>query len=443
MSVDTPMQRAHALAAQASQLLSAKDPPLARAMSAFKEAAELFEASTSGVTDDATRAALRTLIAQNRKAARDVERRIAHGLRSPSSSPSSSSPPLSRDPSVPFSALARPLPFALPVPSSPNTARPDLVSRATEPARLPSAGPSDIFKPSPVSRPSAGHPVAGPSTSPSHPSSPLYSSSSSSDPESSYVIHGLAHDPADPFSRFWATLDGMLEGISNPVRFASVPIGGEAAVDDEKAKAAGDGRIGSDVPDARGRADKVKDRERRRDKGNGNARARSPSDSYYVVPADGRVKDEADDAYAPTNGAPARKTPEELALENDNLRASLDALAVHAQALERRNRELAASAEEREQIVRSVISEVKSKARKAVQDEVARSTVLAQSKHPGAGEDEARLRKHVAELEDEVRRLRGENESQRAQLDKYIERWEKLKAKKEAKRESERERARR
>jgi len=54
-----------------------------------------------------------------------------------------------------------------------------------------------------------------------HTLSPLYSSSSSSDaPEDSF----LHLDTLDPFSRFWGALETMLDGISNPVAFASAPL---------------------------------------------------------------------------------------------------------------------------------------------------------------------------------------------------------------------------
>jgi hypothetical protein len=46
-------------------------------------------------------------------------------------------------------------------------------------------------------------------------------------------------------------------------------------------------------------------------------------------------------------------------LENESLRASLDALAVHTHQLELEKRSLAHQAEERETLVRSVVGEVR------------------------------------------------------------------------------------
>lgn len=57
--------------------------------------------------------------------------------------------------------------------------------------------------------------------------------------------------------------------------------------------------------------------------------------------------------------SPTGKTPEELALENENLRASLDAIALHAHAIETENKALRADADERAKAMKTVISEVR------------------------------------------------------------------------------------
>ena len=56
-----------------------------------------------------------------------------------------------------------------------------------------------------------------------HTLSPLGSSSSSSDPEGSYIHFGV-HDTSDPFSRFWGMLENMLDKVSNPVAFTTLPL---------------------------------------------------------------------------------------------------------------------------------------------------------------------------------------------------------------------------
>lgn len=57
--------------------------------------------------------------------------------------------------------------------------------------------------------------------------------------------------------------------------------------------------------------------------------------------------------------SPTGKTPEELALENENLRASLDALAVHSHAVETENKALRTDLEERTKAMKTAINEVR------------------------------------------------------------------------------------
>jgi hypothetical protein len=50
----------------------------------------------------------------------------------------------------------------------------------------------------------------------------MHSSSSS---DESFLNLGAIPDTLDPFSRFWGMLENMLDDISNPVAFASAPLG--------------------------------------------------------------------------------------------------------------------------------------------------------------------------------------------------------------------------
>jgi hypothetical protein len=60
------------------------------------------------------------------------------------------------------------------------------------------------------------------------------------------------------------------------------------------------------------------------------------------------------------------KTPEELALENESLRASLDALAVHTEAVNKENQELRKSSQEREVVLRNAVAGVRKEVRPQV-----------------------------------------------------------------------------
>jgi len=61
--------------------------------------------------------------------------------------------------------------------------------------------------------------------------------------------------------------------------------------------------------------------------------------------------------------SPTEKTPEELVLENENLRISLDAIASHAQRVDDENKRLRMEVEERSKMMKSAILEVKREVR--------------------------------------------------------------------------------
>ena len=168
----------------------------------------------------------------------------------------------------------------------------------------------------------------------------MYSSSSS---DESFLHLGMVPDTMDPFSRFWGMLDNMLVDISNPVAFASAPIGPQAGQ-------------ASSIPGPSQGKRKTKayssDTTASKDGKSALLRSSSPSDSFYVVP---KAKPSSS-AITSQRGTPtpSGKTPEELTLENENLRLSLDAIAQHAQSLEQANQKLKEQFEERDKMLRSV-----------------------------------------------------------------------------------------
>ena len=72
----------------------------------------------------------------------------------------------------------------------------------------------------------------------------------------------------------------------------------------------------------------------------------------------GRERREPDDDL-PRNASPTAKTNEELMLENESMRTSLDTLSKIAHQLEVENRALKERAEERDKMMRSVVSGVR------------------------------------------------------------------------------------
>ncbi|KAL1409618.1 hypothetical protein Q8F55_003613 [Vanrija albida] len=421
------LQRAHQLSAQASFLVrppDASQETLNKGLEAYKEAAELFDRAGAGA-DEATKRTLRMLTTQHRKLARDLERRIANaGRPSPVASPTraeferrGSTPPV---PSSSGAALPRRASLGNAVGAQlmrrtssgsggagsgvglaagrggvlggPSAVHATAAARSVPPFSLRPVGDTP-----PVA--AAVPPVAGTTGYGSitlSPRSPLYSSSSSSEPpEDSYLFPGHVPDTADPFSRFWGMLENMLEEISIPRALTTAQLGGPLPP-------APTVSVSTARPD-------------RRASGKGKERAPSPSESFYVVP---RGQEQP-----PRNSSPSAKTNEELMLENESLRASLDALAKHAHALELANKAVTERAEERDKLVRSVVSGV----RKEVAP--AGSSAALVNAQRRIGELESELKRRDAEL----KRSKDNEETLRFQLDKFKEKWDKLRAKKEAK----------
>lgn len=211
----------------------------------------------------------------------------------------------------------------------------------------------------------------------------MHSSSSS---DESYLNLGAIPDTLDPFSRFWGMLENMLDDISNPVAFASAPLGIDANVPGPRD---GPSALLADRRDVR-----AKDRSSKREKGKlrppecaklrpETTRDPSPAESFYLVhnsKGSNRSSSPGVDSKAPTiNG----KTPEELALENDNLRKSLDEIASHAEKLERANKALLEQHDEREKAMKSIVIGVRREVSRAwaVRDRMRRSLQAQKVKH--------------------------------------------------------------
>lgn len=94
-------------------------------------------------------------------------------------------------------------------------------------------------------------------------------------------------------------------------------------------------------------------------------RSPSPSESFYVVPRDHNrnAAPELTGIGPARKSSPSVKTNEELQLENESLRASLDALAVHAHKLDLANRAFKERDQERDMLVRSVVTGVRREVR--------------------------------------------------------------------------------
>lgn len=182
-------------------------------------------------------------------------------------------------------------------------------------------------------------------------------------------------------------LETAFDQISNPVAFAAAPLDVE--------------RVGK----------KPKDKDKEKGKGKESDDIFPPeptsplsADSFEVV------HKKAVGTGTGTGTGVGGKTPEELALENEHLRASLDALSKHTMQVEQELKRL----KDREGMMKSVVLGVKAEAQKVMQ-----SQVLSRSQMPGAsrvgfpgfnGRVPDLEQRRVVDLEEQVKFLQAENE---------------------------------
>ncbi|GHJ85328.1 hypothetical protein NliqN6_1730 [Naganishia liquefaciens] len=207
-----------------------------------------------------------------------------------------------------------------------------------------------------------------------------------------YFTHPLGS--SDPFARFWNVLETAIDQISNPVAFASLPVDLPRVVDPvheaivkkqrrrhKEKHSSGKHRDKEGIKERRDR------RHSRRMKGEASLSDLSGSDSFCIISKDG-IHDavstssgqtfNAEMAYPPDSQLHANlagnasdlpgsgKSREELAVENLSLRHSLDVLSVQSQALQKELETYKRQADQRQEMMKSVVLGVKREAQKAM-----------------------------------------------------------------------------
>ncbi|KAG9102977.1 hypothetical protein FRC06_000626 [Ceratobasidium sp. 370] len=265
--------------------------------------------------------------------------------------------------------------------------------------------------------------------------------------EDSYMmLGGRPGEHNEAFDQFWKTLEGMLENLSQPVAFATAPLGVPAPGGNDEQSAGDDGGSESDA---------------------------SSNDSFCIIDSDNSTtpqtpkkatKQSTSAKSSPTNTRKPKSKPapdpslarsvypppprvQQLEAENAALRAELERATLRATITERTLRQRAGQ----ELALRESILSVRREAQRAM------SATTAALRSPGFGPPPSRTQTliqspsiaspaqilpqpptpavklpdvpspRIAELEEEVRQLKAENEKQKAQMAKYRDRWEKLK----------------
>ncbi|KAG0705169.1 hypothetical protein DFH29DRAFT_907881 [Suillus ampliporus] len=285
------------------------------------------------------------------------------------------------------------------------------------------------------------------------PSAPLHASSSSrlldshNNVDESFMVLGQRSDPGDAFNNFWTIMEGMLDNLSQPVAFATAPLGTEPPPLGKKSSRR-DGNSSSDTDieqphtskfltrlgldgKFKSKADTLfeeTDEEVFADEGN------ELSESFYMIPSDSE---------------PPRSV---LKKENASLKQDLEAMSRRLVAAER----IMQLRKEQDQQLRESIVMARHQAQRAM----GTSTVMTRQsgQQPvvdlsalninlpavpapvtalNVGRDrEAQLLGRIRELEEEVRVVRTENDKQKMTIARFRERWEKLKESSKRKKES-------
>ncbi|WWC85623.1 uncharacterized protein L201_000488 [Kwoniella dendrophila CBS 6074] len=449
-----PLQRAHALSLEASTVLRPPSVPiiiLTQALKQYQEAIELYEKAQKDAesrgSDEAN--TLKMLVIQHKKLLKDVERRILNAQKDQSSSPArivgvSDSRPIQRrlvSESAATQIATRPTDAmrGMNIPSNlgfTGIQPSGLANRLSPPRSIP---PFALRPPTTITTPQAGVQLAEPSLS------PLYSSSStSSSTEESFIHFGSPPETLDPFSRFWGMLENMIEEVSGPVMFATAPVNRPPATSANK---------NTDIKSNK-KEDKLHREKTITTKDKGKNKEENSEDSFYVVrKGKGKEKeiestdDEEDQKGRPNTGTGGpTKTAEELLLENESLKISLDGLAIHAESLDTSNKLLKKQLEEREKGLKVIMESLKKEAgRVKAGQEIWKSQLLANSlahsttntiSNRQGPSDDSISKKRIKELEDELRSMKAENEKQKETITRYKERFEKIKLNAKAKKEA-------
>ncbi|EMD38608.1 hypothetical protein CERSUDRAFT_113788 [Gelatoporia subvermispora B] len=414
-SLESPLNTAHQHAANADDYIA--QGLLVPAAEEHYKAAEAFLACIELSKDENTKRTLRMLHNEHSKAGKDLQRKIAK-LREEN-----------KDPNLPQ--------------------KPTRSSSATNPAQVLPA------QPAPPSPPQRNRMIDSQQTV-----------------DESFMILGQRSDAGDAFHQFWKITEGMLEHLSQPVAFATAPLGLELDPQSQNGRR----REGSSSDDT----DPEDIRPNRLSRGIGLVKAarsrmlaRQDSDSdggrtpgpstfppkpqpTYAVDLrddwDDEVRayddDDMSDSFCliPSGSEPVattlKKENTELKMELDEMRKQLASAEATLKMRQEQDQHLRDSIMlARKEAHRVMVSSTTSPRQGQIPD-LASLNINVPAVPPAVtalkpGRDrEAQLLRRVRELEEEMRMVRAENEKQKAMIVRFRERWEKLKESAKRKKEA-------
>ncbi|KAF8162995.1 hypothetical protein B0H34DRAFT_794745 [Crassisporium funariophilum] len=414
---DTPMNTAHQHAANADDYLNGG--LIVSAAEEHLKAAEAYMAAIDRSHDESAKRTLRMLYNEHCKAAKELQRRIDKLKEE------------GKDPSLPQK------------PDFPRAAPPRNNS-----SNAYSSGPQRV------------------NTSSPQPLRPMSDSQNTGD-ESFMLLGGQRSDPGDAFNQFWNIMQGMLDNLSQPVAFATAPLGNPETSNEPSSSAnkiedhrRRDGSLSSDTDVDEPIFSKFTRRIGMSREGSLTGRAgRSGRNITTKGKQPSHLEDdnldeyddfleEGDDLSGSFCLIPSGSEPTLSALKKENTTLKVEVESMKSR-LETTERILKLRKEQDLQLRDSIFM-----ATREAQRAMGASAML---QRPGPPLDfsslninvpavpipgintgrEAQYARRVKELEDELRLMRGENEKHKLMIAKFRERWEKLKdsakRKKEAK----------
>jgi len=270
--------------------------------------------------------------------------------------------------------------------------------------------------------------------------------------ESFMLLGGQRSDPGDAFNQFWTIMQGMLDNLSQPVAFATVPLGMEdTRTQSGMAKSTLHKKDDDDNTDTE-IEEPIFARLSRRI-GIGLEALKSPSFDTYRTPLSSddfedvdellEKDDEMSDSFyiVPTDSglsqAALKRENVKLKTETESMRLRLETMERAIQLRKEQDMQLRDSIFQATREAQRVMSASTMASRPGV--DLSGLNINAQPVPlPGINTSrEGQYLRRIKELEEENRALRVENEKNKAMIMKYKERWEKLKEsarrKKEAK----------
>ncbi|PVG02817.1 hypothetical protein CPB86DRAFT_661246, partial [Serendipita vermifera] len=250
--------------------------------------------------------------------------------------------------------------------------------------------------------------------------------------DDSYMVLGGRPDPQDPFNQFWNKLEQMLDNLSQPVAFATVPLTSSQPYDEQEADLKPTENDSNDDRDDKPNPNQISSEEQKKLEDQLSL-ALEDDDEFLSDPG-------MDESFylIPAVASPSMK---KLQAENAQLKQELQVTRMKLSNAERAIK----SRQEQERMLRDSIISVKREAQRAISSSnlngrqpstaIFDSLNVLQSNMPMMGnspapftpERESHYLRRIRELEEELRLSRVENEKNRATIQRFRERWEKLK----------------